>query len=112
MYVGPNFVDRGEEPTPMGAEAAHLDRIRHNLQPAPCNQLSEPLRGIVQNLIEPGESLRAVFQPDLDDRLRYCEGLVVLLQQGHRWHRATVPCGLSRSRHCRDYGGCLAGAPV
>ena len=77
-----------------------------------CNQLPEPLRGMVQAMLAPGESLRAVFQPDLDDRLKYCEGLVVLLQQGHRWHRATVPCGLSRSRHCRDYGGCLAGAPV
>ena len=45
---------------------------------ATCNQLPEPLRGIVQSLLAPGESLRAVFQPDLDDRLKYCEGLVVL----------------------------------
>jgi ATP-binding cassette subfamily B protein len=43
-----------------------------------CNQLSEPLRGIVQALLTPGESLRAVFQPDLDGRLKYSDGLVVL----------------------------------
>jgi ATP-binding cassette subfamily B protein len=45
---------------------------------ATCNQLPEPLRGMVQALLAPGESLRAVFQPDLDARLRYSEGLVVL----------------------------------
>jgi ATP-binding cassette subfamily B protein len=33
---------------------------------------------MVQAVLAPGESLRAVFQPDLDDRLKYCEGLVVL----------------------------------
>jgi len=43
-----------------------------------CNQLPEPLRESVQALLAPGESLRAVFQPDLDDRLHFCEGLVVL----------------------------------
>jgi len=43
-----------------------------------CNQLPEPLRGMVQAVLEPGESLRAVFQPDLDNQLKYCDGLVVL----------------------------------
>ena len=45
---------------------------------ATCNQLPEPLRGMVQAVLAPGESLRAVFQPDLDGRLRFCEGMVVL----------------------------------
>jgi len=43
-----------------------------------CNQLPEPLHSTVHALLLPGESLRAVFQPDLDDRLRFCEGLVLL----------------------------------
>jgi ATP-binding cassette subfamily B protein len=33
---------------------------------------------MVQAVLAPGESLRAVFQPDLDDRLQFCEGMVVL----------------------------------
>ena len=45
---------------------------------ATCNQLPEPLRGIVQAVLLPGESLCAVFQPDLDDQLKYCDGLVLL----------------------------------
>ena len=45
---------------------------------ATCNQLPEPLRGMVQAVLAPGETLRAVFQPDLDDRLKFCEGMVVL----------------------------------
>ena len=45
---------------------------------ATCNQLPEPLRGMVQAVLAPGETLRAAFQPDLDDRLQFCEGMVVL----------------------------------
>jgi ATP-binding cassette subfamily B protein len=33
---------------------------------------------MVQAALAPGEALRAVFQPDLDDRLKFCEGMVVL----------------------------------
>jgi ATP-binding cassette subfamily B protein len=33
---------------------------------------------MVQAVLAPGESLRAVFQPDLDDRLQFCEGMVAL----------------------------------
>ena len=33
---------------------------------------------MVQAVLAPGETLRAVFQPDLDDRLQFCEGMVVL----------------------------------
>jgi ATP-binding cassette subfamily B protein len=33
---------------------------------------------MVQAVLAPGETLRAVFQPDLDHRLQFCEGMVVL----------------------------------
>jgi ATP-binding cassette subfamily B protein len=33
---------------------------------------------MVQAVLAPGETLRAAFQPDLDDRLQFCEGMVVL----------------------------------
>ena len=61
-------------------KVSHAGHEQHTLTEfdTTCNQLPEPLRGIVPALLEPGESLRAVFQPDLDDRLRYAEGLVVL----------------------------------
>jgi ATP-binding cassette, subfamily B, bacterial len=45
---------------------------------ATCKPLPEPLRSMVQAVLAPGESLRAVFQPDLDDRLQFCDGMVVL----------------------------------
>ena len=63
----------GEEPTLPRYEQRTLTELDTT-----CNQLPEPLRGMVQAMLAPGESLRAVFQPDLDDRLKYFEGLVVL----------------------------------
>jgi ATP-binding cassette subfamily B protein len=63
----------GEEPALPGYEQRTLTELDTT-----CNQLPEPLRGMVQAVLAPGESLRAVFQPDLDDRLKYGEGLVVL----------------------------------
>ena len=74
-----------------------------------CNQLPEPLRGMVQAVLLPGESLRAVFQPDLDDRLKYHEGLVVLTDRRllaragadlHAWPLAQV-----ERLQARDRGG-------
>ena len=67
MYFG------GEEPALPGYEQRTLTELDTT-----CNQLSEPLRGMVQAVLEPGESLRAIFQPDLDGMLKYAEGLVVL----------------------------------
>ncbi|HEX7599575.1 MAG TPA: ABC transporter transmembrane domain-containing protein, partial [Polyangia bacterium] len=76
-----------------------------------CNQLPEPLCGVVRPLLLPGESLRAVFQPDLDGQLQYCDGLVVLTDRrllAKERPEAAVqawPIDQVKRLHARDRGG-------
>ena len=82
-----------------------LKELDTNLKPSP-----EALRGHVQALLEPGEILGAVFQPDLDGQLRYDEGLVVLtdrrlLAQNADGQVQAWPLGEVKALQARDRGG-------
>jgi ATP-binding cassette subfamily B protein len=52
-----------------------------NALPDPIQQLPERSRRALEAALEPGERVLAVFQPDLDERLVFAEGLVALSER-------------------------------